>query len=63
MDQWELYPLEATAVGMKAMEQGIARKHWEEKELYEHAEQIIKAARASSEVLYEKRYIPKAPST
>ncbi|MFQ5885093.1 MAG: NADP-dependent malic enzyme [Thermoplasmata archaeon] len=63
MDQWELYPLEATAVGMKAMEQGIARKQWEEKELYEHAEKIIRAARASSEVLYEKGYIPKAPPT
>jgi malate dehydrogenase (oxaloacetate-decarboxylating) len=63
MAQWELYPLEATAVGMKAMEQGIARKHWEEKELYEHAEDIIRRARASSEILYEKEYIPKAPPT
>jgi hypothetical protein len=48
---------------MKAMEQGIACKHWEEKELYEHAEDIIRRARASSEVLYEKEYIPKAPPT
>ena len=63
MDQWELYPLEATAVGMKAMEQGIARKHWEEKELYENAEDIIRRARASSEILYTKEYIPKAPPT
>lgn len=63
MDQWELYPLEATAVGMKAMEQGIARKQWEEKDLYEHAEDIIRRARASSEILYTKEYIPKAPPT
>ena len=63
MDQWELYPLEATAVGMKAMEQGIARKQWEEKELYEHAEDVIRRARASSEILYTKEYIPKAPPT
>jgi malate dehydrogenase (oxaloacetate-decarboxylating) len=61
MDQWELYPLEATAVGMKAMEQGIAKKHWEEKELYKHAEDIIRRARGGSEVLYEKGFIPKAP--
>jgi malate dehydrogenase (oxaloacetate-decarboxylating) len=63
MDQWELYPLEATAVGMKAIEQGIARVHWEEKDLYERAEHIIRVARASSEILYEKEYIPKAPPT
>jgi malate dehydrogenase (oxaloacetate-decarboxylating) len=63
MDQWELYPLEATAVGMKAMEQGIAGKQWEEKELYKHAEDVIRRARASSEILYTKEYIPKAPIT
>jgi malate dehydrogenase (oxaloacetate-decarboxylating) len=63
MDQWELYPLEATAVGMKAIEQGIARKEWEEKELYEHAENIIRTARAASEMLYREGYIPKAPAT
>jgi malate dehydrogenase (oxaloacetate-decarboxylating) len=61
MDQWELYPLEATAVGMKAIEQGIARKEWEEKDLYEHAEEVIRTARGSSEILYEKGFIPKAP--
>ncbi len=61
MDQWELYPLEATAVGMKAIEQGIARKEWEEKDLYKHAEQVIRTARGSSEILYEKGFIPQAP--
>ncbi|MFW9887346.1 MAG: NADP-dependent malic enzyme [Candidatus Thorarchaeota archaeon] len=63
MDQWELYPLEATAVGMKAIEQGIARKEWGEKELYKHAENIIRTARAASEMLYREGYIPKAPAT
>jgi malate dehydrogenase (oxaloacetate-decarboxylating) len=63
MDQWELYPLEATAVGMKAMEQGIARKQWEEKDLYKHAENIIRTARAASEMLYREGHIPKAPAT
>ncbi len=63
MDQWELYPLEATAVGMKAMEQGIARKHWEEKDLYKHAERIIRTSRAASEMLYKEGHIPKAPPT
>jgi malate dehydrogenase (oxaloacetate-decarboxylating) len=63
MDQWELYPMEATAVGMKAMEQGIARRQWEEKELYKHAEDVIRTARAASEMLYREGYIPKAPVT
>ncbi|MFX1484203.1 MAG: NADP-dependent malic enzyme [Promethearchaeota archaeon] len=61
MDQWELYPAEATAVGMKAIEQGVAKKQWEEKELYKHAEDIIRRARGSSELLYEKGFIDKAP--
>ncbi len=61
MDQWELYPAEATAVGMKAIEQGIAKREWEEKDLYKHAEDIIRVARAASEMLYEKGFIPKAP--
>ncbi|MFO7835343.1 MAG: NADP-dependent malic enzyme [Candidatus Thorarchaeota archaeon] len=63
MDRWELYPREATAVGMKAIEQGIARREWEEKELYEHAEEIIRRARAASETLYAEGHIPKAPET
>ncbi len=61
MDQWELYPLEATAVGMKAIEQKVARKEWERDELYRHAEQVIRTARAASEALYKYGYIPKAP--
>jgi malate dehydrogenase (oxaloacetate-decarboxylating) len=63
MDQWELYPAEATAVGMKAIEQGVAKKQWDEKELYKHAEQIIRVSRASSEMLYKQGFIPKAPPT
>ncbi len=63
MDQWELYPEEATAVGMKAIEQGIAQKEWERDDLYKHAEDVIRTARAASEALYSKGYIPKAPKT
>lgn len=63
MDQWELYPLEATAVGMKAIEQKVARKQWEEKDLYKHAEDVIRTARGASEMLYKQGFIPKAPPT
>jgi hypothetical protein len=48
---------------MKAMEQGIARMQWEEKYLYKHAENIIRTARAASEMLYKEGHIPKAPAT
>jgi malate dehydrogenase (oxaloacetate-decarboxylating) len=63
MDQWELYPMEATAVGMKAIEQKIARKQWEEKQLYKHAEDVIRVARAASDMLYKQGFIAKAPPT
>jgi malate dehydrogenase (oxaloacetate-decarboxylating) len=45
MDEWEVFPREAVAVGMKAQEQGVARLHVDENELYQHAEAMIKRAR------------------
>ncbi len=63
MSDWEVFPAEATAVGMKAIEQGIARKEWGEKELYKHAEEVIRTARGASDMLYKQGFIPKAPPT
>ncbi|NMC03712.1 MAG: NADP-dependent malic enzyme [Candidatus Lokiarchaeota archaeon] len=45
MDEWELFPREAVAVAMKAMEQGVARLKKTRKELFEHAESVIKRSR------------------
>ena len=45
MDDWEVFPREAVAVGMKAQELGLARLHIGENELYQHAEDMIKRAR------------------
>ncbi len=45
MDDWEVFPREAAAVGMKAIEQGLARVQLGKKELYEIAFAQIKRAR------------------
>jgi len=61
MDQWEVYPIEATAVGMKAIEQGIARVILEEKELYKMAEEKIKYSRDMTKMLMDKEFIKPKP--
>ncbi len=57
MDQWEVYPIEATAVGMKAIEQKIAQIEMEEKELYKMVEERIKYSRDMTNLLMDKEYI------
>ena len=42
MDDWEIFPKEAAAVGMKAQEQGVARLEKTYDELLEHATSMIK---------------------
>ncbi|MFX1576705.1 MAG: NADP-dependent malic enzyme [Promethearchaeota archaeon] len=61
MHEWELYPREATAVGMKAIEQGVARKEWETEELLKHATKIIKRSIDVTQSLMDNGFIPKAP--
>ena len=41
MDEWEFYPLQATEVAMKCIEQGLARKKASRKEIYDEAAAII----------------------
>jgi malate dehydrogenase (oxaloacetate-decarboxylating) len=45
MDEWEVFPREAVAVGMKAIEQGIARFPMTKEELFAKSSAIIKNAR------------------
>lgn len=58
MDEWEVFPREAVAVAKKAMEQGIARLSFTEKELFQMAETKIKRAREEVSLLMEKGIIP-----
>ena len=63
MDEWEVFPREAAAVGMKAIEQGIARLDLSREELYGRAGEIIGRARQQVQLLMEKGIIPAAPET
>lgn len=57
MDEWEVFPREAVAVAKKAMEQGVARLKFSEKELFQMAEFKIKRARDEVALLMEKGII------
>ncbi|MBW7992548.1 MAG: NADP-dependent malic enzyme [Planctomycetes bacterium] len=57
MDEWEVFPREAAAVGTKAIEQGIAEKVLTREELYKTAESIIKKARQETKMLMEEGFI------
>lgn len=57
MDEWEVYPQEAVAVGMKAIEQGVARFKYSPQELYKIAEFKIKRSREITHLLMDKGYI------
>jgi malate dehydrogenase (oxaloacetate-decarboxylating) len=57
MDEWEVFPREAAAVGVKAIEQGIAEKTMTREELYSTAESIIRKARDETRMLLEAGFI------
>ena len=61
MDEWDVFPREAVAVGQKAIEQGVARIKMSPKEAFNVAETIIRRARLQYSVLYESGVIPVAP--
>ena len=61
MDQWEIFPLEAAAVGRKAIEQGVAKLDLSYDELYKKAREMIMRSRNMTEKLMEDGYIPEAP--
>jgi len=57
MDEWEVFPREAAAVAKKAMEQGVARLKFTDKELFQMAETKIKRAREEVAILMDKGII------
>lgn len=57
MDDWDVFPREATAVALKAIEQGVARRKLSREELYEQATGIIKRARDITKFSMEKGFI------
>jgi malate dehydrogenase (oxaloacetate-decarboxylating) len=62
MDDWDVFPREAAAVGMKAQEQGLARIQLSYDELYQHAHDIIQRSRNLTQMMMKGGFIPEAPS-
>jgi malate dehydrogenase (oxaloacetate-decarboxylating) len=61
MDEWEVFPREAVAVGQKAIEQGVARIKMSPKEAFKVAETVIHRARLQYSALYDSGVIQAAP--
>ncbi len=62
MDEWEVFPREAVAVGLKAIEQGVARVVLSGDELYERASRVIQRARGEIQLLMDEGVIAPAPA-
>jgi len=58
MDEWEVFPREAVAVGQKAIEQGVARRNLSPEEAFTIAENIIKHSREEIQCLMKEGFIP-----
>jgi malate dehydrogenase (oxaloacetate-decarboxylating) len=61
MDDWEIYPREAAAVGVRAQEQGVARLDLSRDELLSTAKQTIQQAQQMTRFMVEKEIIPPLP--
>jgi len=62
MDEWEVFPREAVAVGQKAIEQGVARVKLTPQEAFALADRTIRAARAEIESSMREGHIPMPPA-
>ena len=63
MDDWEVFPREAAAVGMKAIEQGVARVTMTRDELLKTATAKIKQARELTQWMMKDGFIPAPPAS
>ncbi len=62
MDNWEVFPREAAAVGVKAQEQGVARLSLSHEELLSKAKATIREAQDLTHFMMEKELIPPVPA-
>jgi malate dehydrogenase (oxaloacetate-decarboxylating) len=61
MDDWEIFPREAAAVGVKAQEQGVARLALSRDELLHKARHTIGQAQDMTQFMMDKELIPPLP--
>ncbi len=57
MDEWEVFPREAVAVGTKAIEEGVARFHFTAEERFKMANDTIRAARNEVQWMMKEGFI------
>ena len=57
MDEWEVFPREAVAVGSKAIEQGVARFNFTAEERFKMANEMIQAARNEVQWMMKEGFI------
>lgn len=57
MDDWEVFPREAAAVGVKAIQQGLARVEHSYDELYDMAHKIISRSRELTQMMMKEGFI------
>jgi malate dehydrogenase (oxaloacetate-decarboxylating) len=62
MTDWEVFPREAAAVGVKAQEQGVARVEKSREELLAEATAVIRRSQEMAQVLMDQDIIPPAPA-
>jgi len=62
MDDWEVFPREATAVAEKAIEQGVASLKRSRDEIYANARSIIKRSREQAKYLMRSGFIQQFPT-
>jgi malate dehydrogenase (oxaloacetate-decarboxylating) len=62
MDDWEVFPREATAVAEQAMASGVARLKKTKEELYTSARSIIKRAREQAKYMMRGGFIQDFPT-
>jgi malate dehydrogenase (oxaloacetate-decarboxylating) len=61
MNEWEVFPKEAAAVGTKAVEQGVARISRSYDELYNNAVAMIQQSQQMTRLLMKEGFIPQMP--
>jgi malate dehydrogenase (oxaloacetate-decarboxylating) len=61
MDDWEVYPREAVAVGMQAIKEKVAGIEMSKEKLYEMSSNVIKRARETTKLLMRENVIPAPP--
>lgn len=61
MEEWEIFPREAAAVAMKAVEQGVAQLPTTYEEEFARASEMIRCSREITHLLMREGFIPEAP--